>query len=95
MPLNPATANASVSPSTGPAHPHTRSTVANQTSKGRKEFVLLAATTVITSLALFAAVAFGVGAWVGMNFANKYAVGSYQLALWGTCHDHDVSRGFT
>lgn len=33
---------------------------------------------------------FGVGAWLGMNYANSYARKSYQLDLYGVCHDYEV-----
>lgn len=87
-----ATANAPASSSTITAYLHPQTSVPRQTSSDRKEFILFTATTMITLLAFFAAVAFGIGAWAGMNVANKYAIGSYQLALWGICHDHDVSK---
>ena len=41
-------------------------------------------------IALLLALVFGIGAWVGQNYANKYAKESYELSLWGLCADHEV-----
>jgi hypothetical protein len=71
-----------------------RRRLSSSNSNSNKDFVLSSLTTTVSLLALFAAVAFGVGAWIGMNYANKYSTMSYQLAMWGTCHDHDVSIYF-
>lgn len=45
----------------------------------------------LTCTALGVALVFGVGAWVGQNYANSYARKSYELSLWGICVDHQVS----
>jgi hypothetical protein len=47
-------------------------------------------TTALSFLALAAALIFSISAWIGMNYANKYAAKGYQLSLWQACHNHDV-----
>jgi hypothetical protein len=45
----------------------------------------------VTSLiAFFVTIAFGAGAWSGMNYANGYAQKSYELALFSACHEYEV-----
>jgi hypothetical protein len=58
---------------------------------GKRDLVLNLLNSSVTVVALVVVVAFGTGAWLGMNYANKIAAQSYQLSLWGTCYDHDVS----
>ena len=38
-----------------------------------------------STLALLLTMVFGTGAWLGMNYANKYTRGSYQVALYELC----------
>ena len=40
--------------------------------------------------ALIAAVVFGRGAWVGMNYGNSYLKKSYEWAPFGICHNYEV-----
>jgi len=44
----------------------------------------------LSVLGFIAVLIFGVGAWAGMAYANRYAHDSYLLSLWTTCHDHEV-----
>jgi len=44
----------------------------------------------LSMLAVVVTIVFGIGAWVGMNYANSYARKGYQLALFGACHDYEV-----
>ncbi|KAI0386467.1 hypothetical protein F5Y04DRAFT_123085 [Hypomontagnella monticulosa] len=45
-----------------------------------------------TVISLVAMLIFGVGAWVGMNYANSYAEKSYDLALFSACHDYEDAK---
>jgi hypothetical protein len=80
--------------SSTPTRPIQRRSRHTRGNKGWKASALNFVTSTITLLAFFAAVAFGIGAWLGMDYANKYANMSRQLSLWGTYHDHDVSALF-
>ena len=40
--------------------------------------------------ALMATVVFGIGAWVGQMYGNKYARESLEVSLWALCADHPV-----
>ncbi|KIA75883.1 hypothetical protein HK57_00325 [Aspergillus ustus] len=40
-------------------------------------------------LGLILAVAFGIGAWIGMNYANSYSKKQYDIALFSACHDYE------
>ena len=52
----------------------------------RKLFnVQLSLTRILSLLGLLLALIFGTGAWVGMEYANKYARGSYQIAMYELC----------
>jgi hypothetical protein len=42
-------------------------------------------------LGLILVFAFGIGTWVGMNYANSYSKKQYDIALFGACHDYEVS----
>lgn len=58
----------------------------------RKLFnVHLSLTRILSLLGLLLALIFGTGAWVGMEYANKYAKGSYQIAMYELCLS-EVSR---
>ncbi|KAL2846493.1 hypothetical protein BJX68DRAFT_240676 [Aspergillus pseudodeflectus] len=43
-------------------------------------------------LGLILVFAFGIGAWVGMNYANSYSKKQYDIALFGACHDYEDIR---
>ncbi len=40
---------------------------------------------ILAVVALILALAYGTGAWLGMDYANKYAKGSYQIAMYEFC----------
>jgi hypothetical protein len=46
-------------------------------------------------LGLVLAFAFGIGAWMGMNYANSYSKKQYDIALFGACHDYEVGSSHT
>lgn len=41
-------------------------------------------------LSVTLALVFGIGAWVGMNYANTTAEKSLQVSLFSACHDYEV-----
>ncbi|KAJ0422725.1 hypothetical protein BJY00DRAFT_279336 [Aspergillus carlsbadensis] len=43
-------------------------------------------------LGLVLAFVFGIGAWVGMNYANTYSKQQYNIALFSACHDYEDIR---
>ncbi len=58
-----------------------------QTAPGR---ILILTNTALTIAALTIAIVFGIGAWLGQIYGNKYTRISYELSLWGLCADHQV-----
>ena len=48
--------------------------------------------TAVATVALTACLIFGIGAWTGQSYDNKYARKSYELSLWSICADHEVSE---
>ncbi|KAH8651405.1 hypothetical protein BX600DRAFT_473511 [Xylariales sp. PMI_506] len=46
----------------------------------------------LATAALVVALVFGVSSWMGMNYANDYAKKSYDLSLFGMCHDYEDVR---
>lgn len=47
--------------------------------------VSLSLTRILAFLGFLLALIFGTGAWVGMDYVNRYARGSYQIAMYELC----------
>ena len=62
----------------------------SSTWKTRLAGVLTAANGIGTT-ALIMALVFGTGAWVGMKVQINQGAASLELAIWGTCADHEVN----
>jgi hypothetical protein len=46
-------------------------------------------------LGLILVFVFGIGAWVGMNYANSYSKKQYDIAVFGACHEYEVGSSQT
>ncbi|KAL3449663.1 hypothetical protein BJX65DRAFT_27774 [Aspergillus insuetus] len=44
------------------------------------------------ALGLILVFVFGIGAWVGMNYANSYSKKQYDIAVFGACHEYEDIR---
>jgi len=84
--------NTSGSQNDGSAIPPPQSTIAGQESvKQRSPKGTAAATNItIACAALLTTLVFGIGAWIGQQYANDYTRKGYELSLWQICADHPV-----